>query len=556
VTESRSRSFQAAANERTRRTRPSLSRRTVIVGAVPVVAAAIGAVGALAVQVSQKVAAPGSEMAPVAPSTPVPATPERLSATPIPAATPAEIAEINVAATPVESREAARAMRNVGVPEGMVLVASPRLPLAGVGPEDPWRLLTGRVANWSEVGSAVPLPVHPLALTGEMAGGVQVERTLGSYEELVAAFWTDPAAVALVPAEMVDFRVQALAVGEDDPLDNPVGGESPVRIGVVGDIVPGRNVHQRMLEYGDFTRPFQRVAPLLRSFDVTVANLEGNLSETLPQPADPHSVSFVSSPAMLEGFTLAGIDAVTLANNHSVWNDEGWGVQGLLDTIVALDSHGMPYFGAGPTLAAARAPWVVTVGGTRIAFLGIDAVTANDEVEPSAATGVLDVDVGATSDSAGTNPYLAAQVVEDIAAATTVADVVIPYFHLGAEYVAVVPPWAVQAAHAAIDAGAAMVVTNHPHLNQGMEIYTGKPIIYSPGNFILDQMWAAEVRSGYALEIILRGAAIVGLRFHGVEIEDFHQPRPMSSGEQAALIDRFWAATDRLAAREGTSAQS
>jgi poly-gamma-glutamate synthesis protein (capsule biosynthesis protein) len=259
---------------------------------------------------------------------------------------------------------------------------------------------------------------------------------------------------------------------------------------------------------------------------------------------------------MLEGFTLAGIDAVTLANNHSVWNDEGWGVQGLLDTIVALDSHGMPYFGAGPTLAAARAPWVVTVGGTRIAFLGIDAVTANDEVEPGAATGVLDVDVGATSDSAGTNPYLAAQVVEDIAAATTVADVVIPYFHLGAEYVAVVPPWAVQAAHAAIDAGAAMVVTNHPHLNQGMEIYAGKPIIYSPGNFILDQMWAAEVRSGYALEIILRGAAIVGLRFHGVEIEDFHQPRPMSSGEQAALMDRFWAATDRLAAREGTSAQS
>jgi poly-gamma-glutamate synthesis protein (capsule biosynthesis protein) len=119
-----------------------------------------------------------------------------------------------------------------------------------------------------------------------------------------------------------------------------------------------------------------------------------------------------------------------------------------------------------------------------------------------------------------------------------------------------VPPWAVQAAHAAIDAGAAMVLTNHPHLIQGMEIYAGKPIVYSLGNFILDQMWAAEVRSGYALEIILRGTTIAGLRFHGVEIEDFHQPRPMSSGEQAALMDRFWAATDRLAAREGTAAQS
>jgi poly-gamma-glutamate synthesis protein (capsule biosynthesis protein) len=381
-------------------------------------------------------------------------------------------------------------------------------------------------------------------------------RTFGSYEELATAMFADPGAVALVPTEMVDFRVQALSVGDDDPLGETLQGKAPVRVGVVGDIVPGRNVHLHMLQYGDFTRPFLRVASLLRSFDVTVANLEGNLSDTLPQPADPHSVSFVSSPAMLDGFALAGIDAVTLANNHSVWNDEGWGVQGLLDTIAALDTYGIPYFGAGPDLPSARAPWVVAAGGIRIAFLGIDGVTANYEVEPGAANGVLDVDVGATSDSAGTNPYLVAQVLEDVAAATAIADVVIPYFHLGAEYVAVVPAWAVQAAHAAIDAGAAMVLTNHPHLIQGMAIYAGKPIVYSLGNFILDQMWAAEVRSGYALEIILRGATIAGLRFHGVEIEDFHQPRPMSSGEQAALMDRFWAATDRLAAREGTAAQS
>jgi poly-gamma-glutamate capsule biosynthesis protein CapA/YwtB (metallophosphatase superfamily) len=148
---------------------------------------------------------------------------------------------------------------------------------------------------------------------------------------------------------------------------------------------------------------------------------------------------------------------------------------------------------------------------------------------------------------------LAAQVAEDVAAATAIAEVVIPYFHLGAEYVNVVPAWAVQAAHQAIDSGAAMVVTNHPHVIQGMEVYAGKPIVYSPGNFILDQMWAVEVRSGYALEIILRGAAIVGLRFHGVEIEEFHQPRPMSPGEQAALLDRFWAASDRLAARAASA---
>jgi poly-gamma-glutamate capsule biosynthesis protein CapA/YwtB (metallophosphatase superfamily) len=534
--------------------RPPLSRRALVAGAVPVAAAAIGAVGALAVQYSRKAEAPGRETTEAAPTAAWAATAASSPATPVLAsATPTEPV---AAATPVAQLEPVRELRNIGVPEGMALVASPRLPLTGVGPDDPWRLLTGRVADWSEVGSAIALAVNPVGLASEMPNAIRAERTFESYEELAVALSADPGAVALVPTEMVDFRVQALAVGEDDPLRMTLGGRAPVRIGVVGDIVPGRNVHLHMLEYGDFTRPFLRVAPLLRSFDVTVANLEGNLSDTLPQPADPHSVSFVSSPAMLEGFQLAGIDAVTLANNHSVWNDEGWGVQGLLDTIAALDGHNIPYFGAGPDLPSARAPWVVAAGGTRIAFLGIDGVTANHEVEPGAANGVLDVDVGATSEGPGTNPYLVSQLVEDVAAATTIADVVIPYFHLGAEYVAVVPPWAVQAAHAAIDAGAAMVLTNHPHLIQGMEIYAGKPIIYSLGNFILDQMWAAEVRSGYALEIIFRDTSVVGLRFHGVEIEDFHQPRPMSSGEQAALMDRFWAASDRLAGREGISPQS
>jgi poly-gamma-glutamate synthesis protein (capsule biosynthesis protein) len=413
-------------------------------------------------------------------------------------------------------------------------------------------LLSGEIADWADIGSPIHLQVHPLAIA-EMPG-VGPAATVADYEALAEALSADAGAVALVPAESVDFRVQTLSVGGVDPLALPLGDQTPIRLGIVGDIVPGRNVHLHMQQYGDYTRPFLRVAPLLGSFDLTVANLEGNLSDTLAQPEDPHSVTFVSSPKMLEGFALAGIDAVTLANNHTVWNSEDWGVQGLLDTIAALDDHGLPYFGAGTDLARAREPWIVEVRDTRLAFLGIDAVTANHEIAPSPEAGVLDFDAAAGDDYPGTNPYLLSQLSADVAAATNLADIVIPYFHLGAEYVAVVPRWAVDAAHAAIDAGAAMVVTNHPHVNQGMEIYAGKPIVYSPGNFILDQMWAAEVRSGFVLEIVLRNKSVVGLRFHGVEIEDFHQPRPMSSGEQAALMDRFWAATDRLAARDGTAA--
>ncbi|MFM8593894.1 MAG: CapA family protein, partial [Chloroflexota bacterium] len=311
------------------------------------------------------------------------------------------------------------------------------------------------------------------------------------------------------------------------------------------------NVHNKLADYGDFSRPFRRVAPILSSFDLTVANLEGNISDTIPQPTDPHAFSFVSNTAMLDGFKLAGIDAVTLANNHTVWSapSENWGLQGILDTMASLDAAGIPFFGAGYTIEQARKPWIADVNGTTVAWLGIDGVTANYEVAPGQENGVLDYDAGATPDRPGTNPYLSELFLADISAATQVADVVIPYFHMGAEYVAIVPEWAQAGARAAIDAGAAMVITQHPHVIQGMEIYNGKPIVYSVGNFIIDQMWGVEVRSGYILEIEIRDYRVIGLRFHPTEIEDFHQARLMNNGERANLLGRFWDSTDRLAAR-------
>ncbi len=436
------------------------------------------------------------------------------------------------------------------VPEGMALVTSPRLPLFGVGPEDPTRLLAGEIVDWRAVGSAVALPVEPLALVGEEAGTAAVA-TFPDYEALVDGLGERPGGVALVPLADVDFRVNVLSVGGRDPLrEGDVGGEPTVRIGVVGDIVPGRNVHYKMAEYGDFTRPFHKVAGILSSFDVAIANLEGNLSDSLLQPADTHSFTFVSSPAMIEGFKLAGLDAVTLANNHSHWNSEGWGAQGLLDTMAALEAAEFPFFGAGRDLDEARRRWTTTVGDTTIAFLGIDGVTGNrDYPEQSKEMGVVGAEWAAGDGAPGTNPYASDLFLADIAAASEAADIVIPYFHLGEEYVGIPPEWVVAGMRSAIDAGATLVVTNHPHVAGAMEVYAGRPIVYSPGNFIFDQMFSVEVRSGFILDLTLRGDRVVGLRCHGVEIEDFHQPRLMTAGEQAALMDRFWANTDRLAAR-------
>ena len=433
----------------------------------------------------------------------------------------------------------------------LVLAVSPRLPLAGISDLQLGSLLSGSVANWSDVGCPVPIPVETFAMAGAETASLAPITVFPDYSSLADELWSRTGAMALVPLSAVDCRVQVPLINGMDPLVIGDPANPAIRIGVIGDVLPGRNVHNKMAEYGDFSRPFRRVAPILSSFDLTVANLEGNISDTIPQPTDPHAFSFVSNTAMLDGFKLAGIDAVTLANNHTVWSapSENWGLQGILDTMASLDAAGIPFFGAGYSIEQARKPWIADVNGTTIAWLGIDGVTANYEVAPGQENGVLDYDAGATPDRPGTNPYLSELFLADISAATQVADVVIPYFHMGAEYVAVIPEWAQAGARAAIDAGAAMVITQHPHVIQGMEIYNGKPIVYSVGNFIIDQMWGVEVRSGYILEIEIRDNRVIGLRFHPTEIEEFHQARLMNNGERANLLGRFWDSTDRLAAR-------
>jgi len=77
-----------------------------------------------------------------------------------------------------------------------------------------------------------------------------------------------------------------------------------------------------------------------------------------------------------------------------------------------------------------------------------------------------------------------------------------------------------------------------------MEVYNGKPIFHGIGNFVYDQMFSVDTRQGYVLEMTFRGGDVVGFRTHGVEVEAFSQPRFMSPGEQASLMDRFWNSTD------------
>ncbi|HET8521768.1 MAG TPA: CapA family protein, partial [Thermomicrobiales bacterium] len=287
-------------------------------------------------------------------------------------ASPATPVNQQVARIPAAQAEGTATPATVQIGPDQALVTSPRLPLFGVGAGEAAQLLTGRVANWQQVGSPISMKVTPLAIRNQVPAGAQPANVVQDYDALVDALGKDVGGVAIVPLDSVDFRVNVLSVDNVDPLRQ---ADDTIRMAVVGDIVPGRNVDNKMREYGDYTHPFLEVADELKSYDVTFANLEGDLSDNIQPPADAHTFSFVSSTKMLDGFKLAGIDAVTLANNHSTWNGQGWGVQGLLDTLDALDAAGLGRFGAGHNLDEARAPWVADVKGKKVALLGIDGVT-------------------------------------------------------------------------------------------------------------------------------------------------------------------------------------
>lgn len=438
----------------------------------------------------------------------------------------------------------AAAAQGATLPEQTALVVSPRLPLWEITSASATAILDGSATDWIQVGSPLPQPIRRVAIDGVDTGGMQVEETLPGYEELVGHLDGNPGSVAIAPLADIDSRVSALRIDGAEPFAALASEAEPVfHVGVAGDMIPGRNVNVHMRGYGDFVFPWRRVAPILSRFDFTFGNFECVISDTIPFPEDasPNALDFVMGTDAIEGLHLSGFDAVSLANNHSVYNGSGWGFDGFNDTIANLEAAGMPYFGAGRDLDQARAPFVGEVAGKSIALIGIDGVTANVDY-PGA--WMVTHEAGATPSQPGTNPLVEDQILGDITSLASQYDIVIPFFHAGEQYRWMLSEWMIQLARRCVDAGATTVITSHPHVTQGMEWYKNTPLFYGIGNFIYDQMFTVDTSQGHIVDLTFRGDRIVGFRLHGIQIEDFTQPRLLGPSENAAFMDRIWRSHD------------
>jgi len=229
---------------------------------------------------------------------------------------------------------------------------------------------------------------------------------------------------------------------------------------------------------------------LISSADLALANME----ESAPNrfTFHRHGTVFTGDPALIAGIARSGIDVASVASTHI---GDG-GPIGILQTIANLKKNGIVPFGAGPNLAAARQPAIFNEGGVKVAILGYDGISSRY--------------YGATATTTGDAPLNGNYVKADVAAARAAgAQVVIVFPHWGIEYTFGPSPLQKRLGHLMIDAGADMVIGNHPHWVQSVEIYRGKPIWYSLGNFTFDQSWSEPTLEGVSLELTFRGSTLV-----------------------------------------------
>jgi poly-gamma-glutamate synthesis protein (capsule biosynthesis protein) len=116
------------------------------------------------------------------------------------------------------------------------------------------------------------------------------------------------------------------------------------------------------------------------------------------------------------------------------------------------------------------------------------------------------------------------------------ADVVIVFPHWGVEYTTRVTSQQSRLAHSAIDAGADLVIGNHPHWAGAVEIYRGKPIWYALGNFVFDQTWSEPTMEGITLELTFQGTRLAQVVMHPHLILDKSQPNFMDPAGSGAVV--------------------
>jgi hypothetical protein len=317
---------------------------------------------------------------------------------------------------------------------------------------------------------------------------------------------------------------------------------APTTLLAVGDVSP---------RHSDEGRNLDSVRELLRGGDITFGQLEEPLSNRGARQlyaglGGPAWDGAPFDPAAGAGVLAdAGFDVMSFAGNHTMDRSE----ESALDTIEAAAALGIPLVGAGRDIGEARAPVIVERNGLRVGFLGYCSVLPPGYAAGERTSGVAPLRADTFYQQVDWQPGTAPRVItrtreEDLAAMITDiealrprVDILVTSVHWGVHFEpASIADYQYEAGRAAIDAGADAVLGHHAHILKGIEVYRGKPIVYSLNNFLLrprgdDGAWLSaantpsDQQKSIMVKLTLEKRGVTGLAVLPVWLDE--RPHPV-----------------------------
>jgi len=312
--------------------------------------------------------------------------------------------------------------------------------------------------------------------------------------------------------------------------------EKRVRIGIGGDLMLGGSVLEKIIKNGSLF-PFEKVIGKLPAFDLFFANLECTLSTT-GNPPYPSKILLHSDQKAIKGLKAAGINIVSLANNHAF----DYGLEGFLSTKKILKKKEIKSVGGGQNLHEASQQRLLELNGIKLSLLGYCSKESGcRHFASNTEYGVADVK--------------ATEMHKDIRRAKSISDIVIVSLHWGEEFRDYPAPKNIKIAHDLIRNGANIVVGHHAHVFQGYEHYMNGLIIYDLGSFIFGdiiqkgnqfRLKKRTHKEGIIAECILNKNGLTNFKFIPVYINHNCQATVPQFPIKNRIIDRFYKQSERI----------
>lgn len=284
-----------------------------------------------------------------------------------------------------------------------------------------------------------------------------------------------------------------------------------------GDIMLSRNVAAKMYAANDFNLPFENITDKTSGASIAFANLESPFNNTGDHSVDG-SLVFNADPKSIEGLNTAGFDILSTANNHTL--DDG--AKGLNFTYNLLKQNQIFPIG---TTTACHGGQIITKNNIKFGFLAYSYTALNDG--------------GKSTDPSVCDANDLKQLAKDVESLRPKVDYLVVSTHMGVEYTRTPTDAQVNFGHTAVDAGADLVIGNHPHWVQPIEQYKGKWIFYAMGNLVFDQMWSQDTREGLTATITFQDKSLQKIELNPVIIDNFCCPRWANEEETKSILSKI-----------------